>query len=86
MITQLPIIHLNGTSAHALLEDHVTALNSLRQAKEDIHGIEFHSRDYYPKDGAWEIARKERIEMLQKLNEVYDDLEKIAVHVSTFVK
>jgi hypothetical protein len=86
MITQLPIIHLNGTSANALLEDHVTALASVRQAREDICGIEFHSRDYYPKAGAWEIARQERTEMLQKIDEVYKDLEKIAIHISQFKK
>jgi len=86
MITQLPIIHMNGTSANMLLEDYVTALASIRQARQDIGGIEFHSRDYYVKNGAWQVAREERNEMLKKLDEVEKDLENIATHINEFIK
>lgn len=87
MITQLPIIHLNGTSANALFEDHATALASIRQARQDISGIEFHSRDYYPLGNqAWSIAREERNEMLRKLDEVEKDLVTLAIHINQFIK
>jgi len=78
----LPTIHMNGTSAKMLLEGYDTAMEKLQDAMDSISKIEFNARDYYPQGpGAFEQAREERIALMQRLQQSYDDLQTIAVHI-----
>ncbi len=79
---QLPIIHLNGTSAEDLREGYLTAATAIGDAIDAIGKIEFNARDYYcsPEPGAWEKARKEFIDRINRLADVRLELTQIAMH------
>lgn len=56
----LPIVHLNGTSARDLTEGYWHAAVAVSDALAAIGKIEFNARDYYPVEGLWDAALKER--------------------------
>ena len=45
-ISVLPIVNLNGTSSHELLDQHLKVLRALRAARDAINEAAPHGRDY----------------------------------------
>lgn len=78
-----PTIHLNGTSANALLDQYTTAGDAVRLALEALGNAAPNGRDYYPQGpAAFEQARKEHDARTAKLREVLVDLGELAEHVA----
>lgn len=74
----LPINNLHGTNIESLQNDYVKGMALLNDAIKHIaYSIEFNARDYID-SSQFAQAKKERLEMLQKLNDVYLYLEEIA--------
>jgi hypothetical protein len=82
----LPVIHLNGTGANSLQQEYRNARISLNQAIEKFHQTTCHPRDFYPVEGSWEKARKEREEMRDSLNKVLAFLEAWEYHAHSHRK
>lgn len=69
--TQFPLIHLNGNSGQALLEQYQNAVQAIYKLKEEFGKIEFHSRDYYPLgEEAFPTAQDQRINIVCKMKDV----------------
>ncbi len=80
---QFPRVHMNGTSAASLFAQYETALNAVTAAIEAHQKIECHGRDYYViSSEAASIAYREHRERFAKLEQVRQELEDLAVHVS----
>jgi len=81
-VTQLPRIHLNGTSGHVLAEEYGTALTMLDQAIEALSAVTVHGRDYYPiSPRAAMVAMDEHMARLKKLRQVQAELALIYGHI-----
>lgn len=73
-----PVANLHGTNSDSLREDYINAMNKVGQAIEfTAYNIEFNARDY-ANVNEFQKAKAQRIEMLQKMNEVFLYLEEIA--------
>ena len=66
----LPIIHSNGTSREMLLNPWKEVSNKIGELEYCLRKVEFHSRDYYVREGSFDEARKEMCEMYQNLKQV----------------
>lgn len=53
----VPIIHLNGSSREALIEQLREVAWAVQKAQEALAQAYPHQRDYYPKDGLYEQAK-----------------------------
>lgn len=82
-----PTIHRNGTGAQDLLEGYLQATATLRAAIEAVGRAGPNARDYYTqKDpGAFEIAREEHADRLNRLISVLKELEALAESVADHV-
>jgi hypothetical protein len=79
----LPTIHLNGTSKKTLAYDYENARVKLREAIRAFESIEFNGRDYYPQgQEVFNLARRERDFLAQKLKDVNEYLEAHLEHIS----
>ena len=76
----LPTIHRNGTSASALLEQACGACNAARGLLKALIEAVPNGRDYYLRDGAFEVARREYEARAQAARGILDDMEKLAEH------
>lgn len=77
-----PTIHLNGTSADALLDQYQTAAGALRQAIETLIDAYPNARDYYPQGAAaFHEAALEHSERVLALSRVVAELDLLAEHV-----
>lgn len=86
MIT-LPTIHINGTGAKTLFDDYRAAMDAISDARQVLNKIEFHPRDYYVQgDNTFAKAQTERREMYAKLDDIWENLMAVALHVQEFVK
>lgn len=73
-----PTIHLNGTSAEALLDNVQTALRELCSAYKAIEGMAPHPRDYYLQgDCAFDNASDSHSSMLAKIKNVREEVYKV---------
>ena len=73
MIT--PTIHLNGTSADALIDALVTASNRITDAIHALADAAPNARDYYPQGpDAYGRARAEHVSRLDRLQSVHAEL------------
>jgi len=80
-------MHLNGTSANDLLDQHRAAMTAVEEAIEALHNAAPNARDYYPQgDDTYGKARAEYIERLRKLDSVANDLLELAMHISNHIK
>jgi hypothetical protein len=52
----LPVVHLNGTSRRALIEQRCAAALAIGKAIEGLNRMSPHGRDYYPVPGLLEAA------------------------------
>lgn len=55
----MPSIYMGGTSGRVLAEQYDKVLTALNAAKDALHAVELHSRDYVPTQGvdAWQAAQ-----------------------------
>jgi hypothetical protein len=69
-MTTIPTLHLNGTDATTLLDEYAAANDALDKAIEAFDNTTCNGRDFYPQGpGAYDQARAERTEALNKLCE-----------------
>jgi hypothetical protein len=78
----LPIIHLNGTSKGALLDQRCEVLAALRKAQEALAEMAPNGRDYYPEPGRFEKAVAQHTARAERLRELYRDLEAEAEQIA----
>lgn len=75
-----PLIHSNGTSGPALLEDIMQARHDLQTAIESLKACAPHGRDYYlTSSSAIDAAAAAHRSRLTDLANVLSDLDKIAI-------
>lgn len=74
----LPLVHKNGTSKDALLEQCRKAGAKVREAMEALSEMAPHGRDYYLVPGSFEQARKEYCDRQDMLTTVYRELAAMA--------
>lgn len=78
----LPMVHLNGTSVEALLEQNVTAMQALEEAMLKLVGATPNGRDYYPMGpGVICEVQDQHYDRLRRLKSVYDELKQIAEYL-----
>jgi hypothetical protein len=78
-----PLIHLNGSSGTQLLAAYEAALTSVDKALADLRAVDFHSRDYYPRPGSWDLAHAERVKAFNALHDVRDQVTRIRDSIHT---
>ena len=77
----LPTIHLNGTSAKALLEQTTVACDDAHNLLKALAEAAPNERDYYPQgDSAFEEARREYEARVEAVRGVLRDMEALAEH------
>jgi hypothetical protein len=78
-----PTIHRNGTSPEELLSQVLKVADALRDAITALCWATPNGRDYYVQDpGALKLALEEHNERATKLQEVLDDMQALAIHIS----
>jgi hypothetical protein len=79
----MPTIHLNGTSSDELLQQALDPGRAVTAAMAMLSRAAPNGRDYYPQGpSATTTAMREHQERLAKLQDVLDDLHRIAEHIS----
>jgi hypothetical protein len=79
----VPIVHSNGTSRSALIEQYSEAYRSVGADLDKLCKIETHDRDYYvhPTEGAGRIARARRAGWLKQLGDIRQELQAIGIAI-----
>ena len=78
MITQFPVINLNGADAMDLARQYHEAAIALESAVNLMGGI-VHGRDYQTApEGAYVTARAEMVERIKPLIDAYNELKMLA--------
>ena len=78
----IPSIHLNGTSQKELLELNCDAANQVSDAISRLSRATPHGRDYYVQGSdAWTKAMREHECRIDKLREVYTELQSLCVAI-----
>ncbi len=68
----MPCIHMNGSGENSLRRQYNKLFCAVSEAQMKFRYLEFHQRDYYPLgDEAWDKAFKEREEVKEAINTVY---------------
>ena len=76
--TIIPIIHLNGTSKESLLDGYVEVYKALKFSVDKLYDAAPNGRDYYIYgEGAFEKARKQHEDRVNKLKLVMNEIEYI---------
>ncbi len=72
----VPTVHLNGSGAANLKRDLEQAYRAVNAAHNAVAAMEVHGRDYYVQadPNAFQHARDEHIDRLQRLEGVMDEL------------
>ena len=77
-MTQLPLIHSNGTSGHVLVREFADAVMAVDDAIAAVGVVTIHARDFYPiGERAALDANAEHPARLRKLNEIRAELHLI---------
>ena len=76
----MPTIHRNGTSASVLLEQAREACDAARGLLKALIKADPNGRDYYLRDGAFEVARREHEARFRAVGDVLRDMEALAEH------
>lgn len=74
-----PTVHLNGTSAEALVEGYLSACGKVRDALEALDECSPNARDYSPSTFAAAVAQ--HVEHIRALTAVRDALYQLAENV-----
>jgi hypothetical protein len=79
----LPTIHMNGTSARALLEGYCNAISAIHDALDALARTAPNGRDYYPQGpDACATADREHDDRKRALMKVLNELQVLAEHVA----
>jgi hypothetical protein len=79
----MPTIHNNGTGKESLLNQTLDTMTAITDALGKLREAAPHARDYYPQgEEAYKTARTEHEARIQKLMEVYTELETMAIFIS----
>jgi hypothetical protein len=79
----LPTIHMNGTSARALLEGYCNAISAIHDALDALARTAPNGRDYYPQGhDACINADREHDARKHALIKVLNELQVLAEHVA----
>lgn len=77
-----PIIHGNGTSKSALLEQQLEIMNNLRKVMKAMRDATPNGRDYYPVSADLAIEARDAFnERYNMINQIFTDFEKIALEI-----
>ncbi len=78
-----PVIHMNGTSAAALLEELSTAYNALSNAVEALAAASPNGRDYYPlgSNANFFQAQDQHRMRIAAIQGIMRDLEELSEHI-----
>jgi len=77
-----PIVNMNGTSQEVLLEQVMAAKEAVAIAMKALAEATPHGRDYQTAPaGAYKVARAQHSMRMCKMDEVYKELETIAVDI-----
>ena len=71
----LPIVHLNGTSRAALIDQRVEAGRAVREALDKLHEMAPNGRDYFLKPGLFEQARAQHERRAAALRALFNEIE-----------
>jgi hypothetical protein len=71
----LPIIHLNGSSKQALVEQRVACAQALRNAGDALAAMSPNGRDYYPQPRLMEQAAAQHRRRAETLNALLTEIE-----------
>ena len=75
---RIPLVHLNGTSKQALLDQIADAGCAVQAAMRKLDDACPNQRDYYPLgEEAWREAVAQHTARLDKLSEVFGELQQI---------
>lgn len=78
----IPTIHLNGTSGPQLLDDHLAAVEALRDAWKALSAMAPNGRDYYPQGpAAISIAIDQHADRLSRLDQIKKEIEEIVLAI-----
>ena len=77
----LPIKNLHGSNFESLQEEYINAMDSVRNSIDAISKIDFNSRDYSDMN-QFQSAKKQRMEMISNLQNVFEYLEAIAIELN----
>ena len=69
-----PFIHLNGTTAGALLDQRLAVSSALCDCLEKLADMAPNQRDYYPDPGRWERAIDQHRRRVGVLNQLRDEI------------
>lgn len=79
-----PVIHINGTSAAALLEELSNAYNALSNALEALAAASPNGRDYYPLGNeAFFKAQDQHRLRIAAIQGIMLDLEELSMHIDS---
>ena len=76
-----PIVHINGTSADALVDGYMSAAEAVDAAIRAMYETSPHARDYYLIDGLYTKAIEEHASRVDRLRAVSDELKSLVVAV-----
>ena len=77
-----PIVHGNGTSKSALLEQQLEIMNNLRGALKAMREATPNGRDYYPVSADAVVEARDAFnERYNAINQIFADFEKIALEI-----
>lgn len=80
----IPAVHNNGTSKEELVNNLQEAYLSLRESLDKLHNTTPHTRDYYiKKHNDYETARVQHSNRCEKIVEVMNELEQIAIAIQS---
>ena len=80
--TKGPLIHLNGTGFNTLESEYRRAVESIESALKAANDATMHKRDYYPLgDQAWEEARTEFTQNIQRLQDARDYFQVMLIRI-----
>ena len=69
-----PIVHLNGTSKEALLEQRKDVYMALRAVEKALCQMSPNGRDYYPEPGKMDKARAQHERRMGMVNTLIDEM------------
>jgi hypothetical protein len=76
-----PLIHLNGTSAATLLNLYSEASLDLTRGLNALYAAAPNARDYYHEPGAYNEARREHQDRVERVQSVIQELAELTEHV-----
>lgn len=81
---EIPVVHLNGTSVNALIEQYIDVGQAISAAIEALESNGPHSRDYYVRGPeAWKRASDQHTLCVNKLCQVKQEIEAMILGIDS---